>query len=243
MRGRPTRVTLGPGLAVDAVKGGDSSSTVVFARLPDWPAMAIWSEWLRDGDTFVDVGANVGLYTLLAADRGCRVLAVEPAPDMAMRLRHHIALNGSADVVVEECALMDKPGRVRMVGPDANRRSAQPGLGEGSVEARTLDELLANVSIRGMKIDVEGNERLVLEGSTAALESGRVELIQLEWNSTSLAALDEDRRPLAELLRAAGFTLFQVEDFQLVGPLDEPTFGGDVFAARRGAVDCLSAWR
>jgi FkbM family methyltransferase len=230
-------------MAIDAVKGGDSSSSVVFALLPDWPAMGIWREWLRPGDTFVDVGANVGLYTLLAAECGCRVIAVEPAPDMAMRLRHHVRLNGCADVVVYECALMDKPGRVRMVGPDANRRSAQSSAGEGSVEARTLDEVMGSSSIRGMKIDVEGNERLVLEGSAALLADGRVELIQLEWNSTSLAALDEDRRPLAQLLRTAGFTLFQAEGFRLVGPLDEPAFGGDVFAARHEALESLSAWR
>jgi hypothetical protein len=97
-----------------------------------------------------------------------------------------------------------------------------------------------------MKIDVEGNERLVLEGASRLLGDGRVDLIQLEWNTMSETALGEDRAPLAAILHEAGFRLFQVHSRTLNGPfnrLDGPSSGGDVFAARGGAVDFLSSRR
>ena len=140
----------------------------MFARLPDWPEMVIWREWLRQGDAFLDVGSNVGLYALLAAGRGCAVTAVEPAVDMAQRLRRNLELNSFADVTVREVALMNRPGMVNLVGPDPNRRAATSS-GVGSLVATTVDELIGDGSLRGMKIDVEGNERLVLEGASRLL--------------------------------------------------------------------------
>jgi FkbM family methyltransferase len=242
---RPTVVPFADGLMVEASKGGNSSARAVFARLPDWPEMVIWREWLRKGDAFLDVGSNVGLYALLAAGQGCAVTAVEPAADMAERLRRNLELNSFADVTVREVAVMDRPGMVNLVGPDPNRRSATTSE-VGSLVATTVDELVGDGNLRGMKIDVEGNERLVLEGASRLLGDGRVDLIQLEWNTTSETALGEDRAPLAAILRCAGFELFQVKGRTLIGPFDAlagPSTGGDVFAARGAAIEFLSSRR
>ena len=58
-----------------------------------------------------------------------------------------------------------------------------------------------------MKIDVEGAERLVLEGASRALADLRIDLLQIEWNHCSLDLLGEDRKPVAELLRKCGYEL------------------------------------
>ena len=240
---RATRVTLGDAIRVDAMKCGDSSGRVVWARLPDWPAMDIWNRWLAAGDVFVDVGANVGLYTLNAAALGCEVVAVEPAADMVERLQHHIALDGLSSVRMVRCAAMDRSGSVDLRGPDPNRRVASAVTDAGDAEATTLDEIIGGDPVRGMKIDVEGNERVVLQGAAGLLANEHLELIQLEWNRTSSGALGENREPVASLLHAHGFELYQVVGNGLVGPFAGcPPFGDDVFAARGAVPAFLRPW-
>jgi FkbM family methyltransferase len=63
--------------------------------------MMAWRRILKPGDLFVDVGANVGAYTLWAIDCEARVIAVEPNAETAERLRRNIALN-SFEVEVAE---------------------------------------------------------------------------------------------------------------------------------------------
>lgn len=244
-RGRATTVKFAQHSLVLARRGGDSSARPVFARLPDWPEMVIWQQFLRDGELFVDVGANVGLYTLLALECGCSVVALEPASDMVRRVNEHLLLNSidPSRVEVHQVAAMGEPGMVDLSGPDPNRRSVVPG--QGTVVAVRLDSLVGDRRVRGLKIDVEGNERRVLEGATALLSQPSLEMLQLEWNNTSEAALGEDREAVAVLLRRYGFQLFR--------PLAEggairydgvvPGYGADVFAARGGAVDVLNGHR
>jgi FkbM family methyltransferase len=239
--GRPVVVPFADHSTVLAQKGGDSSSRAAFARLPDWPEMQIWQEVLQPGDRFVDVGANVGLYSLLAGERGCEVIAVEPAPDMAKRLRDNAARNGRV-IEVHEVALMDRHGRADLDGPDPNRRRAALS-GSGPIEVMTLDEIVAGRTIRGMKIDVEGNERLVLAGGHETLSNPSLELVQLEWNTTSIDALGEDRSPVAAQLRSLGFALLQAEVHGTVHRCSDdalPPFGADVMAARGHALELLS---
>ena len=198
IRGAPTEACFGDGLRVGVSKGGNSSERVVYARLPDWPEMPIWQRWLRHGDHFADVGANVGLYSLLAAERGCTVHAFEPAPDMTEQMRLNVRRNGIATVILSPIALMDSECTVDLVGPDPNQRTAVRAEAGGSTRATTLDKALSGKSLRGLKIDVEGNERLVLDGSTSALSDPELEMIQVEWNDYCEAALGETREPVAE---------------------------------------------
>jgi FkbM family methyltransferase len=247
LRGRSTTVPFSDDVRIHARKGGNSSGRAVFTRLPDWPEMLVWKDWLRPGDLFVDVGANAGLYTLIAAEAGAEVIAIEPAADMVQLLTENVRLNAFEQVRIHEVAVMDNVGQVSLRGPDANRRVASP-TDAGETRATTLDDLVGDAHVRGMKIDVEGNERLVLEGAPQLLSEGRVDLIQLEWNETSESALGEDRDPLASLLHDAGYRLFRFTESADLVAFDlgqTPRFGRDVFAARGSAAAMLTAsvWR
>lgn len=238
--GRPVVVPFADRSTVLARKGGDSSSRAVFARLPDWPEMRIWQQVLQPGDRFVDVGANVGLYSLLAAELGCEVIAVEPASDMAQRLRGNAARNGQA-IELHEVALLDRPGHADLEGRDPNRRRAEVS-GSGSIAVTTLDEVVGSRSIRGIKIDVEGNERLVLAGGGETMKDPCLELLQVEWNDTSVDALGEDRSPVAAQLRASGFTLFQADPFGTFVRYSDtvvPPYGPDILAVRGSTFNLL----
>ncbi len=244
LRHRPTIVPLGDTSRVSVMKGADSSDRTAFARLPDWPEMDVWRGWLRPGDLFVDVGANVGLYTLVGVEQGAEVIAIEPTAESVLSLRTNLALNDAQDRVrVVECAAMNRVGRVRLAGHDRSQHRATFDVA-GSTAASTIDLIVGAAQVRGMKIDVEGNERLVLDGASELLARDGVELIQLEWNWTCTTALGEDRSPVASILREHGFTLFQADDigsFTLFPSPAVPRYGRDVFAARAEAVDFLAA--
>jgi len=246
--GRSVSVPFSRSLRVTAAKRGDSSGRVPYARLPDWPEMAVWRSLLTPGDIFVDVGANVGLYTLLALEAGATAIAVEPAADMQSLLTDNVASNRFAPAELHRAALMDKPGTALLDGPDPNRRSVAAGAsghGDGEmVVASTLDLVIAGRPVRGVKIDVEGMEHAVLLGGQLTLATPELEL---EWNDASLGALGEDRSAVAALLEASGFCLHQPDEAGKMVAFEAGTvltFGRDVLAARGRALAHLetAAW-
>lgn len=145
-------------------------------------------ERLAPGDGFVDVGANIGYFTLLAAERvGPEgfVVAVEASPAVFPRLEAHLAMNRVENVRALAVAAAAEPGTVRFWhAPDANlgRSSILPGAGfrdAGTVPAARLADLLAPAEIartRLVKIDVEGAERGVIEGLLPGLATARRDL-------------------------------------------------------------------
>lgn len=215
-----------------------SASRALYANPPDWPEMVVWQRVLGPGDLFIDVGANVGIYTVFAAETGAEVIAIEPGERAVEMLRQNLALNGyEAEVLV--AAVADRPGTMQVtVDFDMGNRLALAAGDETlttvPVAVRTLDEIIGDRVVAGVKIDVEGAERLVLEGTAEALADHRIKLLQLEWNDTSVALLGEDRTPVAELLRGHGYDLFRPSyDTAELVPEPDPGFGHDVFARPR----------
>jgi FkbM family methyltransferase len=234
--GKPVVTPIGSHSRMLAYLHRGGSWRAVRANPPDWPEMTAWRRRLGAGDLFVDIGAHAGVYTLWALDLGATVVAVEPEPEMVQQLRANLALNGY-DAEVHAVACSDHAGRMRLGGKDLLRRhllvgaDAEDGAGV-EVEVGTLDALLGERHARGVKIDVEGAERLVLAGATRALGDGRIDLLQLEWNDCSATLLGEDRGPVAALLRKHGYTLFRPDDRGELHPVAEPEVGRDVFAVR-----------
>jgi Methyltransferase FkbM domain len=98
------------------------------------------------------------------------------------------------------------------------------------VEVRTLDEVLGDRLANGLKVDVEGAERLVLNGGAVAIAERRLPVIQLEWNRTSKSNFGEKREILADLLVETGYEFFRPSDHGDLAPTEVGTFGSDVFA-------------
>lgn len=136
---------------------------------------------LQPGDTFIDVGANIGIYSIHAARKvgpTGRVFSVEPSSGAAAMLTKNVASNGLSEIVsIVRAAASDKSGRLFLSGNphqwNSLKLSATPPGGE--ITATTIDGMLssANVSIRNVKcikIDAEGLELEVLQGADAALQ-------------------------------------------------------------------------
>lgn len=237
--GKPVVVGIGDHSSVLAYLHLGGSWRAVLGNPPDAPEMRAWRRILRPSDLFVDVGAHVGLYSLWALDGGAAVIAVEPNSVAAGQLRANLTHNGYTAEIVE-AALGSTPGRMAMTGEDLLRQHLvldSPVTDEGaatdegaSVEVRVLDDVVGERAVRGLKIDVEGAERLVLEGATRLMTDGRVDVMQLEWNDCSQSLLGEDRNPLAEVLETAGYMLARPDDHGVLHAATRPGYGADVFA-------------
>ena len=124
---------------------------------------------------FLDIGANVGLYSLFVASHAggrARILAAEPQPGILDRLRFNVACNPGFDITVAPVAVTDREGEVELVLHARDAAGSRLDLGAESVgtevvrvPARPLAALVAEAglsSIDALKIDVEGAEHLVL---------------------------------------------------------------------------------
>jgi FkbM family methyltransferase len=204
------------------------ASRVVYANPPDHHEMLTWRNSLRPGDLFIDVGANVGSYAIWAAELGAEVIALEPADDTFALLEENVALNGYPIKTIRAAAGAT-PGTARFTsGQDCVNRLDPDGVAE--IAVLTIDSVIGNRTVAGMKVDVEGFEIDVLRGCEQALSEHRVRLIQLEWNATSMQAGGTDRRPVAGLLAKHHYSLYCTDPDGSLALLTDMRFGPDVFA-------------
>jgi FkbM family methyltransferase len=186
------------------------------------------------GWTVVDIGANVGLFTLHAARKGATVFAFEPNPDCFERLRSNVTMNDvEGSVALFNEAVSDEVGRGRM---NVERGGSTGGTvlpgGVGDVRITTLDEALVDASIDTidlLKMDIEGAEVGALRGAAASL--AKTERIIAEYHSRDL--LDE----CTAILQGHGFAIdlsfvYYPEDPGVPGYEQEV---GMFYASRRAA--------
>jgi FkbM family methyltransferase len=146
------------------------------------PLTAFIAQALRPGDGFVDVGANIGYFSVIAASavgtRG-RVHSFEPDPENFALLERNRALNGLEGMRCHAVAVADRIGEAVLHRSASNRGGhsllEKPGLaGELRVPVTRLDVVLADEPPpRIVKIDVQGGDLAVLEGMEGLLSGGR----------------------------------------------------------------------
>lgn len=192
---------------------------------------------LGPDSVFIDVGANQGEFTLVAAKRARqgRVVAVEPVPALREDLAVNLRLNGFDHVTVVPVALADRPGTLtlfadhRTVEGFRNEGTASLWAGGGrrevvgEVEVDTLDRLVAKLALDRVdlvKIDVEGGELAVLRGGRESLRRfGPVILIELSEVNFRISGYGT-QDVLAEL-SALGYEAFLLDAAggeRLIGP-------------------------
>jgi FkbM family methyltransferase len=217
-----------------------ASLRVAYHNPPDYAEWQVWKRHLKRGDLFVDVGANVGTYSLLVAELGATVIAVEPDPDNVDRLNANLRLNGrTAEIWV--VALTNSAGPATFSTGLDSLNHLWPAGDCRTVRGERFDSLINCRHVHGVKIDVEGAEHMVLNGASGSLAAGRVDLMQLEWNQCSRDNFGESREPAAKLLNGYGYALYRAtRDGRLTktDPRDENS--QDVFAARQEVAATLS---
>jgi FkbM family methyltransferase len=238
--GRRARAAVGARSAIEADARVYHSARAMYANPVDWNEMQAWKRALAPGSLFVDVGANVGLYTILGIEAGAEVIAVEPSRIARERLASNLKLNGYMAEVVP-AAVGETEGTLRLTTQLDNQNhlllsSDSEEIDSEEVPVLTLDGLVGERSVDGLKVDVEGAELLVMKGAQRLLAEQRIKLIQLEWNESSMDLLKQDRTPLAELLSSHGYALFRADQQGELVPVSDFGFGADVFAKPSSAV-------
>jgi FkbM family methyltransferase len=158
------------GARLVARRGMTGATGNIYCGLHEFADMALVLHLLNPGDVFVDAGANVGSYSILAAKlRGATVQAFEPDPGTAASLRRNIAANAIESLVtVHETALGEVPGVARFtIGLDTMNRIAGDGEAAQEVPIRPLDAFSLQPTF--MKFDLEGFEGPAFRGAEQTL--------------------------------------------------------------------------
>lgn len=146
------------------------------------PIIADFIEELDSDDSFIDIGANLGVYTCFAqniVDEG-DIVAIEPDRSNQQILAANVSLNGGSSVNIIQKAAGDEPGTLYF---NPATESVDPGSEGYEVPSQPIDELVGNKKEyfpTVAKIDVEGYERQVLEGMSETLSDDRCRLVYCE---------------------------------------------------------------
>lgn len=193
------------------------------------PATAmVLTSWLRAGMVFLDIGANVGLFTLLGSrwvGSSGRVIAAEPSPRERQRLEEHLRLNAIGNVDVVSAAVADREGAAELMVATPQHsglntlapRFPYDGVAiaeKVSVPTITVDALVhsrALTRVDVIKLDIEGGEVAALEGAAETIRRFRPKLI-VEVVANALASCGTSPERLCELLRTFEYELFEIDD-------------------------------
>jgi FkbM family methyltransferase len=197
--------TLGFKIFLDPEDMSDISALIATSGWPNLPVTCLMSAMLRPGMNVVDVGANLGFYTLLAANavrESGRVWSFEPEPHNFQLLMKSIQANNFHNVEPVQTALSDAPGIEKLYlaptsEPNAHTLSQDRGMGSLEIQSTSLDEFLqANGTGRVdlLKVHVFGDEPIVLRGSRRVLQASRPMVVtrfgSSRWND-DVSLLDD----------------------------------------------------
>lgn len=183
------------------------------------PCTLEWIAGFGAGEVLIDVGANVGMYTVWAAmTRDVRVFAFEPESQNYALLNRNLILNGLGGSVKAYClalsdtagfselhlAVLDAGGSCHQLGEkvDFNHRPAQPKFSQGCLSAR-LDDLVRDGVVpapQHIKIDVDGFEPKVIAGAAQVLRAPGTRSLLIEVNQNL-----PDHMQMVSELNALGF--------------------------------------
>ncbi len=189
------------------------------------PNLSAWlASTLHDGATFVDVGANVGYFSLLASrlvgPRG-RVIALEPSPSNFRALERNVSRNAATNVRMLQVAAFDREASLPLYSiPEEEFTSgasliARVGPPEAEVRAAPLPLILTPDDLRDarvLKIDVEGAEQEVVRGLLPGLSACSRDLEMV------VEVLPKNAQPIVDLLEPFGFHAYALEN--PMSPLD-----------------------
>jgi FkbM family methyltransferase len=204
---------------------------------------------LKPGDTFLDIGAHIGYFSMLAAavvGTDGEVLAFEPSPDNFRQLVEHVALNGFTNVLPFHLALGDTDHVAALhlnADNDGGNALWDVRLHQDNHKSRLtprvhptyvtrLDRVLRGRPIRSLKlvkIDIEGSEVLALRGAVETLARLQVPFVVAEVNRSGLEMMGTSEADLRALMTGLGYETWLIQDVEpeLVPLADNATVEGN----------------
>jgi FkbM family methyltransferase len=212
------------GTTAELVLSSDIGRCVWVAGCFEPNELYLLSRLLGPGDTFVDVGANIGLYSLAAArivGTGGRVLAFEPSPRERQFLQRNVARNSLRQVSIDSRALGAVEDAEVVLHLADDQHAGQNTLGavvyenvcviaDATVRMTTLDRAVVEgdvASVQLVKIDVEGAEFSVLTGAAGIMAKLRP-VLMMELQEDSLMAQGSGAQDVVDLLSGLDYELY-----------------------------------
>jgi FkbM family methyltransferase len=198
------------------------SSSVAFGIYENYER-EIFRQFCKPGSTVVDVGANVGLYTVIAASRvgkDGKVIAIEPHPESYRYLQKTIEANGLSRVKTFNVALGDRRRKIDLYLTDENKADSRIYDVTGqrpkiTAEMIGLDELLAENEIdtvQLVKMDIQGSEGLALRGMLKTLARSPEVTIFTEFWPWGLEETGESAAGFLGQLLRGGFRIKAIDE-------------------------------
>lgn len=191
----------------------------VYCGLHEHIEMMFLLHLLRADDLFVDIGANVGSYTMLSSGVvGAKSVSIEPVPRTYRKLSDNIRLNHLENLAeLHQCGLADYDGQIHFTS-DQNCTNHVATSQETHfkdiivVPVKTADDLLKTKQVTAIKIDVEGYETVVLKGANTILAQPSVLAVIMELNGSG-TRYGFDEAAIVDLMRNHGFETATYEPF------------------------------
>jgi FkbM family methyltransferase len=180
------------------------------------------SNYLKPGMIVFDVGANIGVYSLLSAkyvgEHGT-VHAFEPTPNTFAQLRANVELNGFTCIHLNQLAVGEKAARSMLYLYEQNAMNSlsrqdwvgRP-LGQVEVETISLDEYISAQKLPGvdlLKVDVEGAELAVLHGARRLLSGSDPPVVLCEFADKTASAFGYQTTSIRDYLEPLGYQFFR----------------------------------
>lgn len=185
---------------------------------------ALWIRLAGDAHTIFDIGANIGLYSLLAArtNPSAKIHAFEPTPAVVDLLKTNIALNGFSNITVNNCAIGRNRGNglLRECRGMDNTNEGMNYVATSNLQTEPTDRAVDIVSLDDyaesnhitqidlLKIDIEGGELDALMGARRLLESGSIKCLFIEFMEWAAKRSGHTTAEIRSLLDTAGYRLY-----------------------------------
>jgi FkbM family methyltransferase len=197
-----------------------------------------WQNIVCGNNTVLDIGANIGYYTLMAAARisdESRVYGFEPVSDTYRKLLENIKINDFKNIISENLAVSNENGEIELfVADEKSTGSSSIALhvnfsgSKEKVKTIKIDDYLSQKSIKKVdlvKIDVEGCEPWVIEGMKETMRNLKP-VIMIEVLDERLNTVNSSKEQLFELFSENNYSAYEIAGALTLSKIDSPKEGG-----------------
>ena len=183
----------------------------------------LFEKLIEPGMQILDVGANIGLYTVMMAGLtgpSGRVFAFEPEPNLFSVLCENCAANGALNITPFQCAAGDVNGRATLQRATFNSGDNRLGSAKADaqpieVEVARVDDILPAQTVQFIKIDVQGHEMAALSGMSKLIAQSPNLRVLFEFWPAGLRAVNSPPESLLDFFLSRGFEIYETKEGRL----------------------------
>lgn len=176
-------------------------------------------ELIKEGDTVFDVGAWIGYYTILAANKVKslgKVVAIDPSKENISRIKNNMKLNNFTNIEILECGVGEKHGQanIKEQRPSTSSTFQISSVGDNPIKIEKIDDIVKNIKISKIDLlimDIEGYEYHALMGMSNLLSNNLIKNMIIEIHVDSIKQFGHSDKDLIKLLKDSHYDISIIE--------------------------------